>query len=154
MYFRRLLAALALFGAAALSVASRADLPIIYSARYYYPPGSRATSHFHLYLTDTQGRQRRQLTRGRDDDRDPVWSPDGRMVLFERDHRGEYRQISIMILEVATSGLRTLWTYKVDWGEPVSHYLERSWMPDSRRVAIERTTHKFTLDRQGDSEFV
>jgi len=62
-----------------------ADRDIVYSARYYNPPGSsKPTSHFHLYRINPDGTGRRQLTFGRQDDTYPKWSPNGRWILFQR----------------------------------------------------------------------
>ena len=60
------------------AVTCHADRDIVYAARYYTPPGSHRTSHFHLYRMNPDGTGRRQLTFGSKDDTAPRWSPDGR----------------------------------------------------------------------------
>ena len=66
----------------------RADRDIVYAARYYAPPGSHHTSHFHLYRINPDGTGKTQLTFGSADEYDPQWSPDGRRILFTRDTEG------------------------------------------------------------------
>ena len=65
-------------------VAARADRDIVYSARYYAPPGSHHTSHFHIYRINPDGTGRMQLTFGTLGDYDyaPKWSADGRQVTY------------------------------------------------------------------------
>lgn len=60
----------------------RADHDIVYAARYYTPPGSHRTSHFHLYRINPNGTGKTQLTFGRGDEQQPKWSADGRHVTF------------------------------------------------------------------------
>lgn len=63
---------------------ARADRDIVYSARYYLPPGSSGTSHFHLYRINPDGSGKTQITFGNSDDTDPRWSPNGSKVMFIR----------------------------------------------------------------------
>ena len=58
-------------------VSAHADRDIVYAARYYAPPGSHRTSHFHLYRVNSDGTGRTQLTYGTNDEDQPQWSPDG-----------------------------------------------------------------------------
>jgi dipeptidyl aminopeptidase/acylaminoacyl peptidase len=60
---------------------------IVFSARYYTPPNSRVTSHFHLYRINPDGSGRTQITFGDADDAQPLWSPDGKRIAFVRRHR-------------------------------------------------------------------
>ncbi len=73
-----------LFALAALTSRCYASGEIVYSARYYNPPGVRGNSHYHIYTIDPDGRHRRQLTFGSQDDYFPVWSPDGMRIAFTR----------------------------------------------------------------------
>ena len=61
---------------------AHADRDIVYSARYYAPPGSHRTSHFHIYRINPDGRGKTQLTFGSDEEYDPKWSADGRQVTY------------------------------------------------------------------------
>ena len=62
--------------------AAHADRDIVYSARYYTPPGSHRTSHFHIYRINPDGTGRMQLTFGSADEEMPTWTPDGEHITF------------------------------------------------------------------------
>jgi hypothetical protein len=62
--------------------AAYADRDIVYAARYYTPPGSHRTSHFHLYRINPDGTGRTQLTFGNGDDWEPRWTLDGQYITF------------------------------------------------------------------------
>jgi Tol biopolymer transport system component len=66
---------------------------------------SFATGHWDIVLTDTDGKHRRCLTQSAFDDREPVWSADGRAVLFTSDRSGND---DIWSVEVATGKLTQL----------------------------------------------
>jgi len=72
-------------GAAGSRVSSSPE--IVYSARYYNPPGAQGTSHFHIYRVRADGSHRRQLTFGDADDHYPSVSPDGRFIAFTRERK-------------------------------------------------------------------
>jgi hypothetical protein len=62
----------------------RAHAQIAYSARYYYPPGLKKTSHYHIYFMQIPTGRVQQLTHGRWDDLDVCFSPDGKYLGFVR----------------------------------------------------------------------
>ena len=64
----------------------RADRDIVYAARYYAPPGSHRTSHFHLYRISPDGTGKTQLTFGSNDEDEPRWSPDKKHILFVQEY--------------------------------------------------------------------
>lgn len=64
-----------------LSDTAHADRDIVYAARYYAPPGSHRTSHFHLYRINPDGTGKTQLTFGMDEEF-PRWSADGKEITF------------------------------------------------------------------------
>ena len=66
------------------SLPTHADRDIVYAARYYNAPGSRGTSHVHLYRINPDGTGRTRLTSGSGDDSQPQWSPDGNYLAFVR----------------------------------------------------------------------
>jgi hypothetical protein len=72
---------LALLGAACFPLRPQAD--IVYSARYYKT--GEAPSSYHLWMTDSDGSGKVQLTSGGYDDYSPVWLADGKTVLFVRE---------------------------------------------------------------------
>ena len=62
--------------------AAHADRDIVYAARYYAPPGSHRTSHFHLYRINPDGTGKTQLTRGETDESTPHWTADGKITFI------------------------------------------------------------------------
>ncbi len=64
------------------AIRASADRDIVYSARYYAPPGSRQTSHFHIYRINPDGTGKTQLTFGAYDEEVPQWTDGGRHVTF------------------------------------------------------------------------
>jgi dipeptidyl aminopeptidase/acylaminoacyl peptidase len=109
--------------------AARADYDIVYSARYYNPPGRRGLTHWHLYRINPGGTNRRQLTFGTQDDLMPRWSPDGKQIAFVRTLYEEYEPPSALYLIPATGGApRRLLN--------LSEVRELSWSPDGKTLAI------------------
>ena len=107
-----------------------ASQDIVYAARYYTPPGRQRTSHFHLYRVNAAGGERVQITSGAEDDEAPVWSPDGRRVLFTRAGR------SVCVVSSKGGPVRTLLaTGPADGGE----WGPYRWLPESRTIAIVHT---------------
>ncbi|MDR3556233.1 MAG: hypothetical protein P4L55_15885 [Syntrophobacteraceae bacterium] len=72
---------LALLGAACFPLRPQAD--IVYSARYYRT--GEAPSRYHLWLIDSDGSGKVQLTSGGYDDYSPAWLADGKTILFVRE---------------------------------------------------------------------
>lgn len=122
--------------AALLAGGARADRDIVYSARYYYPPrGPARVSRWHLYRINPDGSGRKQITFGEHDDLAPVWSPDGRRVLFTRaggEPGAPWGEQTWWLCVVSAEGgrIRTL----LDLGK---HYvLDYMWSPDGHKIAV------------------
>lgn len=125
----------------ACSAYARADRDIVYSARYYNPLGSnRGDSHWHLYRINPDGTGRTQLTFGNENEYGPMWSPDGKSILFTRAKPNP---------ETDWFWSRTRWLCMVDAkGGPVSRLCKLTclptvdpepnyrWMPDGRTVVV------------------
>lgn len=110
---------------------------IVYAARYYSPPGSHRTSHYHLYRINPDGTGRTQLTYGNQDDSDPQWSPDGRWIAFERDEENGERQVCLMAA----------------FGGPVNTLRSDcdgmfGWSPNSRILAASTPKRLLLIDRR------
>lgn len=105
-----------------------ADRDIVYSARYYAPPGSRATSHFHLYRINPDGSGRIQLTFGAHDDENPLWSPTAKSILFIRD------EASLCTVKASGGHITTIAAYPPAGFVPFLRGCR--WMPDSRAVFV------------------
>ena len=104
---------------------AHADRDIVYSARYYAPPGSHRTSYFHLYRINPDGTGRTQLTYGDRDDIAPQWSPDGRRVLFLRGDG------TVCLTDADGHRLRTLATFV-----GLDFVTDLTWLPDGRTVSF------------------
>ncbi len=85
--------------------AAHADRGIVYAARYYTPPGSHRTSHFHLYRINPDGTGKTQLTFGTSDEENPTWTVDGRHIIFVQYYRYfDADQSPPMLCEVDENG--------------------------------------------------
>lgn len=115
---------------------SRAERDIVYSARYYTPPSSRAVSYWHLYRITPDGSGREQLTRGAYHHLAPVWSPDGKKIVFVRvtpDNESEYpysKKMTLSLLDVRSQRITTLMAL------PENASLNYRWSPDGKTIAI------------------
>ncbi len=112
-----------------LGTVSFADGDLVYSARYYLPPGSKGTSHFHLYRINPDGTGKRQITFGKYNDDNPQWSPDGKQVLFTRATPGADRQYVCLISARGGPVTRLLNITKYSWPQC-------AWSPDNQEIAV------------------
>jgi TolB protein len=83
-----------------------------------------------LHSMNADGSGQRRLTRSPDRDKDPVWSPDGRQIAFERGS-------DIWMINPDGSGQRNL--------TPAAHMKSGSqtWSPDGRKIALTRRARKW-----------
>ncbi|MBU0492514.1 MAG: hypothetical protein KKA73_19970 [Chloroflexi bacterium] len=82
----------------------------------------------HLYIMNADGSDERPLTDGPDEYRDPVWSPDGRWIVFyysSADPEGDY---GVRLLDPRTGKVQILLT-RTFCGE-------FAWSPDNKRIAF------------------
>ena len=91
-----------------------ADRDIVYAARYYAPPGSHRTSHFHIYRINPDGTGKTQLTFGRADDYKPKWSPDGRRITYVQAN-GDFSLLTLCEIRPNGSGRRVLKRLDSSW---------------------------------------
>ena len=93
--------------------------------------------HNDLYLLDTRSGELRRLTNDYYDDRDPAWSPDGRLIAFSSDRTpfGRTGRYNLFLYGVETGAIDYL-TYGDE------SYSGPAWSRDGRRVA-------FTCDADG-----
>jgi hypothetical protein len=102
-----------------------ADRDIVYSARYYLPPGSKGTSYFHLYRINPDGTRRTQITFGKHNDQNPTWSPNCRLIVFQRDS-------AIAVFDLKTVRIHTLRLISdKNW-----FYEGCAWSPDSKTAFV------------------
>jgi Tol biopolymer transport system component len=92
------------------------------AARSYSPATAAGTSQ--IYSVQADGSRLGQLTHGSRHDRAPLFSPDGRRVLFSRD---QPLQSELWMMNADGSGQRRLYS---SW-----HY-DPAWSPESRRIVF------------------
>lgn len=119
-------------------IPSWATHEIVYSARYYYPLKNKAISRFHLYLIHPDGSGKTQITRGKADDYEPQWSPNGQHILF---YRAQGEAASYCVYDLRTRRMRTLWKLP---GKP-DHY-DGKWKPNSQSVLVQRDGDVWQID--------
>ena len=104
---------------------------IFYSARYYSPPGSGATSRMHLYSIATRGGAPQQLTFGRLNEDTPRLSPDGRTLAFTRTH-DDYSS-EICALDLTTKRVKIVLPAAKN-----SYLVALAWASNGKTLAAER----------------
>ncbi|MCB0033269.1 MAG: serine/threonine-protein kinase [Anaerolineales bacterium] len=93
---------------------------------------AKRDNYFHLFVTDTDGQTELQLTSNTSDDYHPVWSPDGRQILYHAYQNGW----QIFVLNVDGSGIAKI-------TDQPSDDSFASWSPDGTKVI-------FHSNRNGD----
>ena len=89
-----------------------------------------------IYVMDADGGNEQRLTENRNNDWDPVWSPDGQRIAFMADRKGDFVSFDIYVMD-ADGGNPQKLTNNRGWDS------SPSWSPDSRRIA-------FTSEREGN----
>ena len=89
---------------------------------------SYAGGTFHIWTILPDGRQRKQITKGHGDDREPSISPDGTTIAFASDRafKGSY---DIWTVDIATGALKQITSNEADEFGP-------SWSPDGAQIAF------------------
>jgi hypothetical protein len=112
------------------AVSAHADRDIVYAARYFYPPGDRRISHYHVYRINPDGTGRTVLTDGKRDDYQPIWSPDGKQVMFLRAYyKGDAWMRSLCVLGAQGGRVKMLLPFA---RREIEQY---GWSPDGRWIA-------------------
>ena len=91
-----------------------------------------------IYVMDADGGNQRRLTDNRNNDWEPVWSPDGKRIAFAADRKGDHVKFDIYVMD-ADGGNPQKLTHNRGWDS------SPSWSPDSKRIT-------FSSDRKGDFE--
>ncbi|MEO7715764.1 MAG: hypothetical protein ABIY70_06165 [Capsulimonas sp.] len=128
--FARILATIILASTALPALAER---DIVFAARHYAPPGSRQTTHFHLYRINPDGSRLTPLTSGAHDDAAPRWSPDGRWIAFTRDSN------NLCVIRASGGPVYVLSSVNAKLRDSSDAYVDFNsarWLPDSRRMLM------------------
>ena len=88
-----------------------------------------------IYVMDADGGNEQRLTDNRNNDWDPVWSPDGNRIAFMSDRKGDLVNFDIYVMDADGGNLQNLTNHRGWDGSP-------SWSPDGNRIA-------FNSDRAG-----
>ena len=91
-----------------------------------------------IYVMDADGQNEQRLTDNRNNDWDPVWSPDGNRIAFSADRKGDLVSFDIYVMD-ADGGNQQKLTNNRGWDS------SPSWSPDGNRIA-------FSSERDGDYE--
>ena len=106
---------------------------VVKRIRYRYDTlGWRGDSHFHLFITGTNGSGVQPLTSGDWDDLAPAWSPDGSQIAFisgRRDDR-DLQALTELYVVPAEGGDPVLWS------EGLSGVGAIAWSPDGQRLVV------------------
>ena len=93
---------------------------------------------YEIYVMDADGGNQQRLTENRNNDWNPVWSPDGKRIAFMADRKGDAIKFDIYVMDADGGNQQKLTNHRAWDGSP-------SWSPDGKRIV-------FNSNRDGKSE--
>ncbi len=82
-----------------------------------------------IYVMDADGGNQQRLTENRNNDWNPVWSPDGKRIAFDADRKGDFVKFDIYVMDADGGNQQKLTNHRAWDGSP-------TWSPDSKRIAF------------------
>lgn len=92
-----------------------------------------------LYVMRADGTHLKRLTNGRFTEHRPAWSPDGKVIVFERDITPE--ESDLFLIRVDGGGLRRL--------TQLGNAMAPAWSPDGSTIAFSKAGELFLVDADG-----
>ena len=84
---------------------------------------------YEIYVMDADGQNEQRLTENRQNDFYPSWSPDGELIAFESDRKGDFENPEIYVMDADGGNQQKL-------TENRRSDLQPTWSPDSKRIAF------------------